>query len=166
MKKYLISALLGVSTIIAGATSVSTTIAPGGVFSLVSAGANVGSFNVRQVGITATTATNALVALIDAPSTNLTYINPAYTNKISYGTNWNTTWTNYYGVVQTNPTPIVALYDVTNYVAASTNNYTTRLIAGAAANTTAVFQGVNYYFDQGVLLTNQGSGSATVVITY
>lgn len=165
MKKYIISALMGVS-FIASATSVSTTIAPGGVFSLVSASANVGSYSVRQVGITATTATNALVALVDAPSTNLTYINAAYTNRLSYGTNWNTTWTNFYGVVQTNPTPIIALIDVTNTVAASTNSYATRLIAGAAANSTAVFSGVNYYFDQGVLLTNQGSGTATVVITY
>jgi hypothetical protein len=165
MKKYLISALMGI-TLVASATSVSTTINPGGVFSLVTASANVGSFQVRQVGITATTATNALVALLDAPSTNLTYINKAYTNMLSYGTNWNTTWTNFYGVVQTNPTPIVVLYDVTNTVAASTNSYPTRLIAGAVANSTAVFQGVNYYFDQGVLLTNQGSGTATVVITY
>lgn len=165
MKKYLISALMGVS-LVASATSVSTTINPGGVFSLLTASANVGSFNVRQVAITATTATNAIVALIDAPSTNLTYINAAYTNRLSYGTNWNTTWTNFYGVVQTNPIPIVALIDVTNTVAASTNSYATRLIAGAASSSTAVFQGVNYYFDNGVLLTNQGSGAATVIITY
>jgi len=165
MKKYIISALLGVS-FIASANTISTTIAPAGVFSLLSAGANYGSFTVRQVGITATTATNALVALVDAPSTNFTYVNAAYTNRLSYGTNWNTTWTNFYGVVQTNPIPIIALIDVTNTVAASTNSFSTRLIAGAAANSTAVFNGVNYYFDQGVLLTNMGSGNATVVITY
>ena len=165
MKKILISALMGIS-LIASATSVSTTIVPGGVFNLVSASPNFGSFLVRQVAITATTATNALVALLDAPSTNTLYVNPAYTNRLSYGTNWNIAWTNFYGVVQTNTTPITALIDITNTVPAATNSYATRLIAGAAANSTAVFQGVNYYFDNGVLLTNQGSGTATVVITY
>ena len=170
MKKSIISVgvgiVLGLSTLVSSAVSVSTTLLPGGVFSLVSAGQNVGSFDVAQVGITATTATNALVALIDAPSTNLTFVNAAYTNKVSYGTNYNTTWTNFYGVTQTNYAAIVALIDVTNTVAASTNSYSTRLIAGAAANSTAVFNGVNYYFHSGVLVTNQGSGTATVVITY
>ncbi len=166
MKKYLISALMGLSVVGASATTISTNINPGGVFSLVSASANVGSFNIRQVAITATTGTNALVSLIDAPSTNVTYVNAAYTNRLSYGTNWNTTWTNFYGVTQTNPTPIVALIDITNTVAASTNSYPVRMIAGAALNSTAVFNGVNYYFDQGVLLTNVGGGAATVIITF
>jgi len=165
MKKYIISALLGVS-FAASAVTVSTTLAPLQSYNLLTLSPNVGSFLVKQIGITATTGTNAIVALIDAPSTNLSYINPAYTNRISYGTNWNTTWTNFYGVVQTNYSPIIAQIDVTNTVAASTNNYTTRLIAGAAANSTAVFQGVNYYFDQGVLVTNTSSGNATIVVTY
>jgi len=154
---------MGVS-LVASANSVSTVIAPNGVYSLLSAGANYGSFTVRQIGITATTATNALVALIDAPTNSLSYVNSAYTNRLSYGTNYITSWTNFYGTVQS--VTNIALVDVTNIVTASTNTYPTRIIAGAAANSTAVFSGVNYYFDQGVLVTNQGSGSATVVITY
>jgi hypothetical protein len=157
---------LGISTLVSSAVSVSTTLPPGAVFNLLTTSGNVGSFTVKQVGITATTGTNAVVALYDAPSTNISYINPAYTNRVSYGTNWNTSWTNFYGVVQTNYSPVVALIDITNTVASSTNNYPTRIIAGAAANNSAVFSGVNYYFDMGVLVTNIGSGTATVTVTY
>ena len=128
------------------------------------------SFNqptyVKQIIITSTTATNAVAQVVDTSTNLLTYTVSAYTNVLSYATNWNTTWTNFYGNVQTNPEPIVALIDyATNAVPSTTNSYPYMSI-GAAANTTYKLDQVNYYFRNGIWVTNIGSSPFIFTIVY
>jgi hypothetical protein len=165
MKKltYLIAGMLTVATISSSAVTISSTLAIGTMTNLLSV--YNGSAKVIQIAVTASTSTNAAVMLYDCPSNILTYINPAYTNTISYGTNYISSWTNFYGVVQswTN----TALYDVTNnLVLSTTNSYPARLSAATLANTTTYYNNQNYYFNQGVWATNTGPGVVTVTLTY
>ncbi len=166
IRKTIISALLGVSIVTSSiANTVTTTIAPAGYVNLLP-GFNQ-SILVSQVIITATTATNVSALIIDTPTNVLTYINPAYTNTISYATNYNTVWTNYYGVTQTNYAAYTALIDLTNnLVASTTNNYPQRLSVATLASTSAKFDQVNYYFNNGIWATNTGSGNESITITY
>lgn len=164
MKKYLILALLGLVTLVnsASAITISQSVLPNSMTNLLSV--YNGAAQVSQIIITATTATNASVLFIDTPTNQLTYILGAYSNRVSYATNYVTSWTNYYGVAQS--TTNLALIDITNSVASTTNFWPQRLSVAAAASTSARFDQVNYYFNQGIWITNTGSGNATVTITY
>ena len=167
IRSLLVSALIGLSVISSYANSISQTVYPGTMTNLLSFGPNFGSVNIKQFILTATTSTNASVALVDTTTNATSYVLPAYTNRLSYATNWNTTWTNFYGVVQTNPIPIVVLIDVTNnLVPATTNYYRTPITTAVGGNLSVVYQGVNYYFDQGLWVTNTGSGTSLITITY
>lgn len=104
--------------------------------------------------------------LIDSPTNGaLSYTNLPYTNITSYATNYNITWTNYYGVVQTNYAPIEALIDVTNSVAQTTNLYPQRMTIGINTNGTTTYQGVNYYFSSGISYTNNGPNAVSITLT-
>lgn len=120
---------------------------------------------VTQVLVSAPTVTNTSVLLIDAPTNVLTFVQPAFTNVLTYATNVVNSYTNYFGV----PTLITnygALVDMPNAVAASTNLYPQRLSLAALAGTTITADNVNYYFGTGVTVTNNSTGSANVTITY
>ena len=126
-----------------------------------------GSTKVTQIVVTAPSMTNTSVQLIDCVGgTNLTYTQAAYTNQISYSTNWNYIYTNYFGVTTTNSYTNV-LYDVTNnVVAAVTAAYPVRAAVAVPAGNSYKLDQVNYYFMNGIGVTNTSTGLATVSITY
>lgn len=161
-KFILTTSLLGALVFSGLANTVTTTVNPNGFVNLLTA--FPGSTYIKQVTISANT-TNAAVLILDTPTNALTYVNPAYTNTISYATNYITSWTNFYGVAQS--TTNIALIDVTNNVVASvTNSYPIRLSVSALASTTVPYNNVNTYFNRGIWATNSSSGVATVIITY
>lgn len=164
MKKLLISSVLAVGMLAAHAASTTVTIPTGGFSNLLQV---VGSAKVTQFVLSATTATNTSVSVIDTPTNSLTFVLPATTTTISYATNWSVIYTNYYGVVTTNSYTNV-LYDATNTVVASTtNNYPVRISLATLGNTTATIDSVaGYTFSKGIWVTNTSSGAASVTINY
>lgn len=191
-KLSLVSGLFLASTVISSqALQVTQTIPVGGFTNLITTFNNA-PIKVTQIIVVTPTATNTSGLLIDTPTNQLTFISPAYTNIVSYATNYvsNLTgsgtpyagytylaqWTNYYGVVQSISTNLstagvavtnLFLVDATNIVAASTNLYPARVGVGAAYNNNpAVFSGVNYYFQQGCWFTNTSTGTAQITLIY
>ena len=175
--KYLISvALLGatVSSFGASATMTLTT----GQFTNFT-GLNLGNAKVTSIIFTATTATNASIQAYDTPTNTTVYTNSAYTNVLSYATNSTlgvyfdtngnigsrSVYTNYYGVVYTNTNNII-LVDTANTVASVTNNYPLRFAITAAASTTVIATPVAYQFNSGIWITNNGTGTAQITISY
>ena len=127
------------------------------------------SNGVNVVAFTLTSAANntATVWIYDTPAsagTNLTFTVGAYSNITSYVTNYITTWTNYYGV--TNSVTNLALVDITNSVAASTNNYPKMYVLTAGTNSTVQFNNLNTRFQYGVTATNAAGGAATLILQY
>jgi len=108
--------------------------------------------------------TNTAVVLYDAPTNNWSYTTPAYTNTISYATNYVNSYTNYYGV--TTLITNLALVDVANTVAASTNTYPARVGVSALASTTTTINPTAYVFENGVWATNNSSGIATLTVSF
>jgi hypothetical protein len=147
------------------ALQTSQTCSPGTYTNVLSLTPNSGSIRVSQIIVNALTVTNVSGYFVDAPTNWLAYTNLAYTNTISYATNYVNLWTNSYGVV--NGTTNLALIDNTNNVVpASTNLYPSRVGVGCLGGSVAVFQGVNYYFENGIWFTNTGSGTEQITIIY
>lgn len=162
IRKLLTLGFLGLSLVGASALTTSITVLPGtytNALTLIN-----GSARVSQVIVSSTTSTNTSVLLIDAPTNQLTYIVPAYTNRVSYATNYITSWTNYYQVAQSDTN--IALIDVTNLVQSTTNTWPQRMGLASLGGSATAFTGVNYYFNNGIWITNTGSGTANVTITY
>ena len=161
---------IGVGLMIAGsavANTVSVTVLPGTMTNLLAFYSNMGSVLVKQIVVAATVATNASLLFIDTPTNSLVLSSTvAYTNILSYATNNINTWTNFYGVVSS--TTNIALIDIKQSIPGYTNNYPQRLSLIVPASTTVAYQGVNYYFDQGIWVTNTSTspGVAAVTITY
>lgn len=185
MRKLIYGIGLGLCvSVSAFATSFSVTVLPGTMTNLLSFSPNQGSLLIKQVILTSVgTSQSSSFQLIDTPTNALVFVNPAYSNRVSYATNFSnlpgSVYTNFYGVVQTNTwisgvgpaTNIWALVDITNNVVpASTNYYPVRLAGAAAAASTVIFgpniggQLNGYYFDQGIWATNT-SASGTNLIT-
>lgn len=122
-----------------------------------------GALKVTQI-ILAANGTNTTVQLYDAPTNTFSYVVSAYTNYLSYQTNYITLYTNFFGVV--NSFTNVAMVDYTNSVGQATNNYVLRVAPATAAGTSTKFDLVNYYFQNGILFTNNSAGTATISITY
>lgn len=162
MKKYLISLFAGVGMVASAAFTTTVTVPPNTFTNLLSLSGS-GYAIVTSAAITANS-TNASVSFYDTTTNSLTYVVPAYTNITSYATNWVQTWTNYYGV--TNSWTNISLVDVTNSVAASTNNYPVKIAAAALANTTTVLNPLYATFESGIYVTNTSTGIATVTIQY
>lgn len=164
MKRILISALLGLGLISTSFADSSTKTIAANTMTNLLAGFN-NPVTVQYVILTAS-GSNTTVLFYDTPTNAITYVNPAYTNTLSYATNWNTIWTNYYGVVQTNYAPIIALIDNTNNaVVATTNSYPIRLGVSALSNATIQVTGP-FVFGNGCWATNTTVGPATVTIIY
>lgn len=164
MKKLI--SVIGALVIAAGsvhAATVSKTIAAGVFTNLLTASPS-GSLKVTQFVLTATATNNAAFSAVDTYTNNLTYTNPAYVVYSSYQTNYITTYTNYYGVTNSFTNVAMVDYYVTN--SAVTNAYPIRFTATAITNTTSIFDGVNYYFQNGLWVTNTGNGPLTLTITY
>jgi len=139
--------------------SVSVTLNANGYVNMLSNACRVG-----QILVTGNTSTNVTLQLVDTYSGALTNFIPAFTNTVSYGTNYVWTYTNYFGVTTTLTN--FQLVDLTNnLVAAYTNTYPTIPLA-ALGNTTAVINNANYTFYRGIWVTNTGLGAASVTIQY
>lgn len=164
LKKFSLS-LLAVFVFCFGAQSATTsvTIPPGVMtnFTLLSQG----SLKVTQVILTASTATNTTVQLWDTYTNQTLFTNTAYSNILTYVTNYVSTWTNYYGVTN-KVTNTASLVDITNLVAGTTNSFNQAMVLSAVASTSIRVDAVNYYFQNGLWITNTSSGNAVVTITY
>lgn len=114
--------------------------------------------------LTAPAGANATVAVYDSPTNNFTYTNASYSILYTYVTNAITLYTNYWGA--TNSFTNAALVSVTNTVAASTNNYTAKFVAGAPTNASALYNQGTYTFNNGVWATNTGPSTITITVTY
>lgn len=122
---------------------------------------------VKVTAITLTSATTNVVnniQFVDTPTNTLVYTNLAYSNLLSYATNYVSTWTNYYG--RTNSITNLSLVDVTNSVAGATNNYPVRFIGSVPTNSTVTAQPLSAFFQNGLWVTNGGSGTAGITIQY
>jgi hypothetical protein len=162
-KLILLVAAMALFVNVSQAITTTLTILPGTYTNLLSV--TNGTLKITQIVLTAPGTTNVSALFVDAPTNSLLYTTPAFTNRLSYATNYITIWTNYYNV--TNATTNIALIDVTNNVAAATNNWPQRLSAAALAGTSTIYSGVNYYFLFGCWVTNTTVGSyETVTVTY
>lgn len=145
----------------ANASTFAVTVASGVMTNLIP---TTGSVKISQIVATCAGTNFSTFQIYDTSFTNTMYTNTAYTNISSYGTNYVTTWTNYYGV--TNSFTNFALIDITNSVAATTNAYPLRIASSVPSNSTVKFDQVNYYFVNGAWVTNLGAGNVTFTITY
>lgn len=165
MKRYIKSLLIGAVGLLTashmyGAT-VSFTVAAGAVTNMVPTN---GPSTITQLIVSSPVNNTTAFSIYDSGYTNLTYTNAAYTNILSYATNYITTWTNYYGA--TNSVTNLTLVDYTNTVAATTNFFPLRISGTVPTNGTIKYDTVNYYFTTGPVITNTGAGTATVTVTY
>lgn len=157
----LVATLLAAS---GNAASVTTVIAAGGYSNLLGLASGRPAV-VKQVVVTSPATTSARVILRDSPTGNPWYTNAAYVTEGLYATNVISTYVDFFN--NTNSITNVAMvhYSITN--AATTNLYAARLDATAPTNSTAIYDGVNYNFINGVYATNaSAAGSATVTVTY
>ena len=151
---------MGVSFIAAAATT-STTLLVGGSSNLLSV---VNGF-AKVSSITVVGTTNAANVNFYDTTGALTFGVGAYTNTVSYLTNVVYSVTNYIGAVTT-LTNLQLIDNTVNLVAATTNAVPMKLSTYAAAGTAVNYTGVDYAFQQGIFVTNTGTGSATVIIKY
>lgn len=149
--------LVGVN---AKAVSVTYTLAANGVTNVFTSPVKLTQVLIQGTNVSASVNT----WFFDAPSTVLTNVVGAYTNTLTYGTNFVTTWTNFWG--GTNSVTNIAIVEVSNPVIASTNTYQIRLAPVGTGTTLTKYDNVNYYFVNGLTITNSGTGTATIGITY
>lgn len=167
MKKFFLSigliAALAVTSVQAASTSVSVA---GGSMTNFSLLINNAPLKVTQI-IVSSAGTNLVnVGFVDTFTNQLGYTNAAYTNSLTYVTNFVSVWTNYYGVTNT-VTNSASLVDITNNaVAATTNLFPIRFQIVTPTNSTYTVNSAGTYFNNGLWLTNTGGGTATVTINY
>lgn len=160
MKKLLF--ILGLfATVTAFGASSTTVIATAGNSNLITSFS--GSALLTQVSLTSPANNTATITLVDNNTNNMYFTNAAYIGVTSYVTNQITMWTNFFG--STNYITNLALIDITNTVAAAAVVANRPLTVTAATNSTVTIPG-SWFFGRGVWCTNQGSGNATVSITY
>ncbi len=101
--------------------------------------------------------------LYDIPTNSLTVTNAAYTNTVTYLSNYVVMLTNYYGYVTPSITNTVIVDNTNNVVAAGTNTVVPKLVFAVAPSSTFVTPvGLNYYFYQGLWVSNStGYGAGT-----
>jgi hypothetical protein len=163
MKKSLIAfGLLALGLISGDAFTTTVTLNPGASTLAIS-----NACRVTQVVITANAATNTSAQLIDANTNGTLYVVAGYTNTITYGTNINLIYTNFYGVLNTNILTN-SIVDATQTNAPATNSFPVKIAVGASGGTSYKIDQVNYYFGNGVMVTNTatGFGPASVTITW
>lgn len=161
MKKLIIAFVLGLTLVAAQAASVVINIPANTMTNIISGQASVTSFSLASTNATAVSA-----AAYDLTSSALRIINPAYTNRLAYLTNWSEIYTNYYGVIHTNSYTNVLVTLTNNAVAAVTNTPAPVVTLSAAANSTTIADGVQYNFSRGIWVTNMSATAATLSVTY
>ena len=113
---------------------------------------------VSSVAFANPTAVTATYSLYDAPASTLTYTRGAYTNWISFTTNYVTTITNFSGVVQSETN--AAVYTVANPVSSATGNYRLLVTVAVPAGETYTYQpngGVIASFGVAVVTSTNGT---------
>jgi hypothetical protein len=167
MKKYILTTIVALGLSFSALADVATvTVIPATYTNLFT-----GYGRITSMLITATTGTNVTATMYDTPTNSFSYVVPAYTNTISYLTNYPAVYTNYFGVTTTltNSTggTNYVLVDVPNTVAQTTNNYVSYGLAAPASTTVTVpSPGINMM--RGAWITNtsaSGIMSVTVVFT-
>ena len=165
IKFALIGLLASLALYSQAAQNTMTVSIPGaGVTNLVNALPS-GAIQVSQITLLSTATTAGRALIYDCPTNVFMYTNAAYTQPISYVTNYISTWTNYWGV--TNSITNVALIDTTINVASNVNWYPLRFVGQAGTNSSATFNG-SWVFNRGAWATNAtiGGGTVQVQITY
>jgi hypothetical protein len=171
IKSFAVVAVLGLCAFEAHAAfSVSQVVLPGNNMTNILSPSINSPIRVLQITATSVTSANVSAMLVDTPTNSLTFTTPAYTNTISYATNYISSYTNFYGVgvSLTN----LNLIDVTNnLVPASTNFYSNRISISAMANSSTIIggsgpNGLNYFFNYGIWATNTGTVPITITVTY
>ena len=123
-----------------------------------------GPVKITQFVLTSSATNYATLRFYDAPGNSTIYTNPATIDVQTYATNLITTYTNFFGV--TNSITNLVIVDIARTNVATTNTYDVRMVATVPTNTTQVIDGVNYYFQNGVLVSNIAGGYANFTITY
>lgn len=164
LKKLFLVSSLTLSTLfsVSEASTLSISIPAGTAINLMP---NFSSTKITQIIATAA-GTNYTTNLLvyDCPTNVFAYTNAAYTNIISYATNYISTWTNYYGA--TNSVTNISLVDATNNVAAQSNSYPQRMNLAFPSNSVTRLDNVNYYFYITPWVTNVGPGAISLTVTF
>ena len=126
---------------------------------------------VTQIILSNPTSNEENIVMYDIPNNSLTYSNAPYTNTVSYLSNVVTTLTNYYGAVAS-LTNVMLFDNTNNAVLGATNNVPPKLLITVPANSSFRVDSVNYYFYQGVWITNSTAygagtnGQLGITLTY
>jgi len=171
MKSLFLSVVLSLG-VISGAKGLSTSLVlnPGQFTNFVNytgTGRLVGPIKVSQVLISSSTTNIANVGFVDTPTNALTNVVGASTWYTQYATNLISSWTNYYGVVNT--VTNYTLVTATNTFNGATNNYNIPFQVSIPTNSVSKFDQATYTFGYGLWATNAvapGSGPATITIVY
>ena len=164
--KIVLSAAIALTSLSVFAFSTSMTLQPGG-FTNFPTPVNGSPVKVTSVTITGSATNVANLKFIDTYTNSLVYTNGVYTNVISYATNIVSSFVNYYGVTTLNTN--AQLIDVANTVPANTNNFNIPIAVVCPTNGSISMPLVNYYFANGIWVTNTTAGSsgpATITVTF
>lgn len=162
IKSLIVASLLMLANQSQAATAGVTASIAATTNSVLAFGARVTQVVIANGGTNATT-----LALLDAPSTALTYTIGAYTNWSTITTNITQVYVTPSGVSQTNT--LSGTYQVSTAVAASTNTYPASLLYTIPASSTVTYtpSGNGLLLTRGALLTNgTPGGNLTVTLTY
>lgn len=166
MKKILLSIAFGLGLVASGySATISLQVQNGTMTNLLTV--YNGTVKVQQIVVSSASSTvNANnVQFIDTITNQFALVSTnAYTNTFEYATNLVVSWTNYIGTVNSNT--VLATVIATNTIGGFTNVYPVRLVATATTNTATIYSGVNYYFNNGIWVTNGGGAAANVIITF
>lgn len=164
MKKFILASIAAlVLTLSSYAASTSFTVTTGASTNLWQVlGTTNGGVKITSL-VTSTGNSAAAVQIYDAPQTNFLVVIPAYSNILSYATNYITIYTNFYGA--TNSFTNIALVDYTNSVATVTQSYIQRYNYTVPTNSSLKLDGSSFFI-QGVGITNSGTGSANITMFY
>lgn len=164
IKKYIISALVGLGLAFGVNAATTTLTITNGTMTNVTSLIN-GSLKVTQFVLTSSGTNYGTVSIYDTYTNKFLYTNAAYTNILTYATNYISVWTNYYGVTNT-VTNSGSLIDVTNLVSGTTNSFPLRAVISTGTNASTTVNNPGIYFNDGIWVTN-GSGSVlSLVVTY
>lgn len=160
IKSLLVAGLVSFAGYV-NASTVSVTVTNGAMTNLIPV---AGSVKISQIVASCSGTNFATFQIYDTSGTNTIYTNSAYTNTISYATNYVTVYTNYYNV--SNSFTNIALIDLSVSNAATTNFYPLRIASAIPSNSVVKFDTVNYNFVNGAWVTNLGQGTVILTVTY
>ena len=163
MKKLLIlGSLLASINVFAVSGSVTVSIAASGMTNVIAP--LTGGANVTQIILTSAANNVGNLKMFDSVTNILTYTNAANITTASYATNQITTWTNFFGSVNSITNVALVDYAVTN--AATAYSYPNPVTLSAGTNSSVVLTDMTYVFRNGVYATNLGAAAITLTINY